>query len=282
MILESLQSANSTILDSVQATNNKQAAKAFKDQVIALSQYTSQLEQLLNLIKAMQEKKISSKVFTVEIKDSLQDAVDTCGQKTNEHTLDVSAVTALKSSIELCRKNVDITWKEAAQAALEAGADAITLHARTRAQGYAGVANWEILKELVDYVRSSSRVVPVFGSGDAFTPEDCARMIETTDCDAVMFARGAMGNPFIFKQTRQFLIEGRYDDIPAKERIDAGFKQLDTLLEESKDGSEEWACREMRKAFCAYSKGIPGGNKLRAKIVSACSRKDYKDIFQFA
>lgn len=114
MILESLQSANSTILDSVQVTNNKQAAKVFKDQVIALSQCTSQLEQLLNLIKAMQEKKISSKVFTVEIKDSLQDAVDTCGQKTSDHTLDVSAVTALKNSIELCRKNVDITWKEAA------------------------------------------------------------------------------------------------------------------------------------------------------------------------
>lgn len=114
MILESLQSANSTILDSVQATNNKQAAKAFKDQVIALSQCTAQLEQLLNLIKAMQEKKISAKVFTVEIKDSLQDAVDTCGQKVNDHTLDVSAVTALRNSIELCRKNVDITWKEEA------------------------------------------------------------------------------------------------------------------------------------------------------------------------
>ena len=98
MILESLQSANSTILDSVQATSNKQAAKAFKNQVIALSQCTSQLEQLLSLIKAMQEKKISSKVFTVEIKDSLQDAVDTCGQKTNDHTLDVSAVTALKNA----------------------------------------------------------------------------------------------------------------------------------------------------------------------------------------
>lgn len=114
MILESLQFANSTILDSVQATNNKQAAKAFKNQVITLSQYTSQLEQLLNIIKAMQEKKISSKAFTVEIKDSLQDAVDTCGQKTSDHTLDVSAVTALKNSIELCRKNVDISWKEAA------------------------------------------------------------------------------------------------------------------------------------------------------------------------
>lgn len=114
MILESLQSANSTILDSVQATNNKQAAKNFKDQVIALSQCTSQLEQLLNLIKAMQSKKISSKVFTVEIKDSLQDAVDTCGQKTSDHSLDVSAVSALRSSIELCRKNVEILWKEAA------------------------------------------------------------------------------------------------------------------------------------------------------------------------
>lgn len=114
MILESLQSANSTILDSVQALSNKQAAKAFKDQVTALGKCTSQLEQLLNLIKAMQEKKISSKVFTVEIKDSLQDAVDTCGQKTNDHTLDASAVTALKNAIELCRKNVDIIWKEAA------------------------------------------------------------------------------------------------------------------------------------------------------------------------
>lgn len=114
MILESLQSADSTIKDSVQAENNKQAAKAFKDQVFALSQCTSQLEQLLNLIKAMQDKKISSKAFTVEIKDSLQNAVNTCGQKTNDHTLDVSAVTALKNSIELCRKNVDISWKEAA------------------------------------------------------------------------------------------------------------------------------------------------------------------------
>lgn len=114
MILESLRSANSTILDSVQVTNNKQAAKIFKDQVIALSQCTSQLEQMLNLIKAMQSKMISSKVFTLEIKDSLQNAVDTCGQKTSDHTLDVSAVTALRSSIELCRKNIEISWKEAA------------------------------------------------------------------------------------------------------------------------------------------------------------------------
>ena len=115
MILESLQSANSTILDSVQATNNKQAAKNFKAQVNALSQCVSQLEQLLNLIKAIQSKNISSNIFTIEIKESLQDTVDTCGQKTNDHTLDVSAVTALKNAIELCKKNVEISWKEAAE-----------------------------------------------------------------------------------------------------------------------------------------------------------------------
>ena len=114
MILESLQSANSTILDSVQATNNKQAAKNFKEQVNELSLCTSQLELLLNLIKVMQLKKISSKVFTVNIKDSLKDTVDICGQKTSNHTLDVSTITALKSSIELCRKNLEISWKEAA------------------------------------------------------------------------------------------------------------------------------------------------------------------------
>ena len=114
MILESLQSANSTILDSVQATNNKQAAKKFKEQVISLSQCTVQLEQLLNLIKVMQSPPISSNVFTAEMKASLQDTVDTCGQKTSDHTLDVSTVTALKSSIDLCRKNVEISWKEAA------------------------------------------------------------------------------------------------------------------------------------------------------------------------
>lgn len=126
MILESLQSANNTILDSVQATNNKQAAKAFKGQVIALSQCTSQLEQLLNVIKAVQDKKISSKVFTEEIKDSLQNAVDTCGQKTNDHTLDVSTVTALKNAIELCRKNLDITWREAANELSSGVEDSLT------------------------------------------------------------------------------------------------------------------------------------------------------------
>lgn len=111
MILESLQKANSTILDSVQVTSNKQAAKAFKDQVMALGQCTAQLEPLLSLISALQERKIAEKAFTQDIKNALQNSVDLCGQKTDEHTLDAGTVTALRNSIELCRKNIEIEWK---------------------------------------------------------------------------------------------------------------------------------------------------------------------------
>ena len=115
MIIESLQLANNTMLASVQATNNKQAAKNFKEQVIALSQYTAQLEPLLNIIKAMRSKGIGDKAFTGEIKIFLQNAVDTCGQKTDDHTLDASTVAALKSSVELCRNNAENAWKEVAE-----------------------------------------------------------------------------------------------------------------------------------------------------------------------
>ena len=114
MIIESLQLANSTILNSVQATNNMQAAKNFKEQVIALSQCTAQLEPLLNIIKAMRSKGIRGKAFTREIKDSLQNAVNTCGQKTSDYALDASTVTVLKHSIKLCRERTKDVWKDAA------------------------------------------------------------------------------------------------------------------------------------------------------------------------
>jgi len=91
-----------------------------------------------------------------------------------------------------------------------------------------------------------------------------------------MFARGAMGRPFIFRQTRQLLETGAFDEIPAKESILAGFDELDLL---ASDIGEKGACLEMRKRFCAYSKGIPSGGALRKEIVQASSRDDYAKIF---
>ena len=160
------------------------------------------------------------------------------------------------------------------ETAIAAGAAAITMHPRTRAQGYEGRSNWDYLKELVELVKGR---VPVFGSGDIFFPEDAKKMLEYTGVDGVMFARGAMGKPFIFRQTRQLLETGTYDEIPVKERLDAGFEELSVLIE---DRGEQVACKDMRKRFCAYSKGIEGGAAMRLEIVHAETRADYEKIFE--
>ena len=175
-----------------------------------------------------------------------------------------------------------MTWKAAAEAALAAGVSAITIHPRTRAQGYEGHSDWGIMKELVEMVREwevregAGRHVPVFGSGDLFKPEDAQRMLAETGADAVMFARGAMGNPFIFRDATSLLTQGSYEPVPAEVRIKTGFAELERLAEET---SEQHACLEMRKRFAAYSKGIQNGAALRAQIVHASTIQDYKNIF---
>lgn len=169
-----------------------------------------------------------------------------------------------------------ITWKEAALAALEAGVSAITIHPRTRAQGYEGFSDWNIMKQLVELVHSKKEGIPVFGSGDLFKPEDAKRMLEETGVDAVMFARGAMGNPFIFKDATSLLKTGSYEPVPADVRIKTGFAELERLVKET---NEKHACMEMRKRFAAYSKGIKNGAALRAQIVHASTVLDYKNIF---
>ena len=101
-------------------------------------------------------------------------------------------------------------------------------------------------------------------------------MLEQTGCDAVMFARGAMGRPFIFRQTRQYLETGAFDEIPIKESIEAGFDELDIL---AGDIGEKAACLEMRKRFCAYCKGVAGVGELRRRVVQAETRADYQAAF---
>ncbi len=166
-----------------------------------------------------------------------------------------------------------LTWRETTAAALAAGADALTIHARTRAQGYEGHADWELQAQLVELVAGR---IPVFGSGDARSPEDAKRMLEETGVDGVMFARGAMGNPFLFALTRQYLTEGRYEATDIRERLKAGFTELARNVE---DKGEKAACLQMRKKFCAYSSGIRGGARLREQIVNANTVADYRSIF---
>jgi tRNA-dihydrouridine synthase len=110
-----------------------------------------------------------------------------------------SSTTPVTVKIRSGWEQKQITWREAALAALEAGVSAITIHPRTKAQGYEGHSDWNIMAELVQLVKEKTGGrVPVFGSGDLFKPEDARKMLEETGVDAVMFARGAMGNPFLF------------------------------------------------------------------------------------
>jgi len=169
----------------------------------------------------------------------------------------------------------NLTWKEAAEAAITAGAEAITLHPRTKEQGYEGFSRWDLLTSLTDLVHTTWPGIPVFGSGDLFTPESAQKMLAETGCDGVMFARGAMGNPFIFTQSLDLLTKGEYQEIPAERRISAGWRELLSLVA---DAGEETACREMRKRFCSYSKGIEGGAQLRMQLVHASTIEQYKTI----
>ncbi|MBQ0039920.1 MAG: tRNA dihydrouridine synthase DusB [Treponema sp.] len=167
-----------------------------------------------------------------------------------------------------------MTWSQNLEAAIEAGADALTIHARTRAQGYSGKADWELQSKLV---QQAAGRIPIFGSGDAFTPETARQMLEETGVDGVMFARGAMGDPFLFRRTIQYLTQGEYQQETVSERLAAGFRELDVNIEQM---GEKGACLQMRKKFCSYSSGIRGGSQLRAKLVQAETRQQYVDILQ--
>jgi nifR3 family TIM-barrel protein len=163
-----------------------------------------------------------------------------------------------------------INYAECARIAVEAGAEMVSLHPRTRAQNYGGKSDWSHIADLV-----SRLSVPVTGSGDLYTPEDALKMFQETNCAAVMFARGAMGNPFIFSQTRFLLETGAWQPAPFSARIAAAMRHLEML---SADIGERTACLEMRKQFCAYTKGITGGAALREKAVHAETVAEYRSI----
>jgi len=163
-----------------------------------------------------------------------------------------------------------LNYAECARIAVEAGAQMITLHPRTRAQSYGGRSDWRHIADLVTRLS-----VPVIGSGDLYTPQDAWQMLEETGCAAVMFARGAMGNPFIFSETISLLTAGEWQPAPYSERIAAALRHLEML---AADIGERSACLEMRKQFCAYTKGVPGGAALRDKAVHAQTIEEYRKI----
>jgi tRNA-dihydrouridine synthase B len=174
------------------------------------------------------------------------------------------------AKIRLGWDSSSVNYLEAARAAVEGGAAAVTLHARTKAQGYSGKADWRAIAELARDLGA-----PVFGSGDAFSASDAASMVAETGCAGVMIARGAMGYPFIFREAKAAMA-GRAPAPPTmEERVAAARLHLRLSVEAL---GERTACAEFRKQFCAYSKGTIGGAELRSEAVRASGAAEFESL----
>ncbi len=141
----------------------------------------------------------------------------------------------------------------------KAGASAITIHARTRAQGYSRKADWNIIKQVKENVN-----IPVIGNGDIKTCYDAKRMIEETNCDAVMIGRGCIGNPWLIKETVEYLENNKVITKPTSlDRINMILEHLDRLI---KTKSEKQALLEIRTHIGYYLKTVPNSSELKNNI----------------
>ena len=142
------------------------------------------------------------------------------------------------------------------------GVKAITLHPRTTKQRYKGKANWDLIKILKEDVS-----IPVIGNGDIFCVDDINKMFDYTQCDAVMIARAAQGNPWIFRQAKNMLTKSDHLDSPSLIEIARMCKTHFNLLIEERGSST--GMNLMRKHLSNYLKGFPGAAYLRQKLVTA-------------
>ena len=151
----------------------------------------------------------------------------------------------------------------------QSGADAITVHGRTTRQYYSGVADWDIIREVKNAVK-----IPVIGNGDVKSPEDAKRMIDYTNCDSVLIARAAQGNPFLFAQINDFFENGTYDEIPDSKRIQIALKHYKLSMENFEISI---AVREMRKQINCYLKGIKNSCAVKNQINM---QNDYEKVIE--
>ena len=167
--------------------------------------------------------------------------------------------------------NNHINAVEVAQVIEKAGASAICVHPRTRSQGYSGKADWSIIKAVKQTVS-----IPVIGNGDIKCPEDAKRMIDETGCDAIMIGRGVLGNPWLIRNTIDYLDKGFYHaNVSFDDKISMILHHLDYL---SHLKNEHIATLEIRNHIGWYLKGIPGGTVVKNKIYQTSHIRDIISI----
>jgi nifR3 family TIM-barrel protein len=162
------------------------------------------------------------------------------------------------------------TVRELSRTIEDAGVSMMAIHARTRAQGFSGMANWDLIAEARSAVK-----IPVVGNGDVRSADDVVRMHAHTGCDAVMIGRAAIGNPWIFNEVKTVL-EGRaYVHPTPRERVAVIIRHIEEAVRlEGEPGGVVAA----RKVMAAYLKRMPGVRETRGKLVQARYRVEVRDI----
>jgi len=156
---------------------------------------------------------------------------------------------------------------EVAKKIEQAGASAIAIHARTRSQGYSGTADWNIIKQVKENVK-----IPVIGNGDIKTIEDAKRMLETTNCDAIMIGRATLGNPWFIKECIEYIEKDNIIPKPTpKEKINM-IKRHYELLKQYENTNV--ALLEIRTHALWYLKGIPNTKEIKNKIVTCKAEEE--------
>jgi nifR3 family TIM-barrel protein len=162
----------------------------------------------------------------------------------------------------------NIVAVEVARMAEQIGVEAIAVHPRTRMQGYAGSADWSVIRAVKQAVR-----MPVIGNGDIHTPQDAVRMIDETGCDAVMIGRAASSNPWIFSQIADYIATGRYDEPSEMDRyhlLSGYFRSL--IAAEMPD-----AIGKMKQFASLFTHGVRNGSELRHTVHHAHTAAEILD-----
>jgi tRNA-dihydrouridine synthase B len=164
----------------------------------------------------------------------------------------------------------NINYMSFAKMLQDSGADAITLHGRTRDQFYSGKADWNAVSELKAYLS-----IPVIGNGDISSFSDAKKMLDETRCDGIMIGRGALGNPWIFRQIEKGLNQANVDYPGYKEKLEQLLLHLDMLIKEK---SERVAVLQIRKHCGWYIKGLHGAAEYRNRFNQVQTRDELNRV----
>ena len=163
---------------------------------------------------------------------------------------------------------------EVARILEDSGMQAIAVHGRTRAQGYAGEADWEVIDAVARAVK-----IPVIGNGDITCGADVLRRRQETAVSGVMIGRAAMQNPWVFREAKHFLDTGNLlEEVTVAERWELVSRHCKLAVASRRNGDERQTLTAMRSRLMAYCKGFPGAKELRQKLCQVTSLAEVEEL----